>query len=334
MKMKYLKIAVLSYGLLIVLSAKSQTSDDRMIENLNSAWAKIMGEQLSAQDVVDKAAQGNVDAMFELGICYRRGNRGVQADQSQAAFWLKKAADKGHAQAQYYIASYYLNGEGGLQIDTLKAYKYYTMSAEQDDEYAMAELSGLWAVHGISDSAEKALMWNIKCADFFKEKGDQSMASIYEYEAFLKYEGYTGVPKDGDLALHYLKRSISHDFNDVFGMAYNSIGELYLEGRRMPKDEKMAIEYFEKAHKRGCGLGTGNLGEIYYKRGDYDKAFPLLKEASENIFFPSPKAMRLLSYCYKYGRGTDVNMAEWEKWIGEAAAHKDLNAMELMKLNN
>lgn len=329
MKKMYKHYLFLTFLSLFSVSAMPQTDN----EKINEIVKNVMGEQLSAQDLVVKAAQGDADAMFELGLCYRRGNRGVEADQSQAVLWFTKAANKGHAQAMYYLAAYHMDGSGGLEIDTLKAYNYYKMSAEQGDEFSMAELSDLWEVRGIPNAAEQALMWNLRCVDKFREKGDDFMSSIYEYEAFLKYEGFAGVPKNEELALRYLKMSLSHDHNHVDGMAYNSMGEFYLEGKRVPKDENKAIDYFEKARDRGCGLGAGNLGEIYYKRGDYDKAFPLLKEASENFFFPSPKAMRLLSACYKYGRGTEVNPIEGEKWMGEAVKHKDLNAMELMKLN-
>ena len=43
------------------------------------------------------------------------------------------------------------------------------------------------------------------------------------------------------------------------------------------------------------------------------------------------KAMRILSACYKYGRGTKVDAVKGEYWMAEAAKNKEKNALELMK---
>ena len=53
---------------------------------------------------LEKAAnQGHVDAQYELGMCYLRGD-GVGKDDDQVFNWLNKSAAQGHRDAQYQLA--------------------------------------------------------------------------------------------------------------------------------------------------------------------------------------------------------------------------------------
>lgn len=42
---------------------------------------------------------GNAESQHALGLCYLLGE-GVEEDFEQAKFWLEKAADQGHSDAQ------------------------------------------------------------------------------------------------------------------------------------------------------------------------------------------------------------------------------------------
>ena len=45
------------------------------------------------------AKQGDAEAQYNLGVCYRNGY-GVEKNPAEAVKWLRKAADQGDAQAQ------------------------------------------------------------------------------------------------------------------------------------------------------------------------------------------------------------------------------------------
>ena len=81
-------------------------------------------------------------------------------------------------------------------------------------------------------------------------------------------------------------------------------------------------------------MGTGNIGVLYYNEGKYEEAFKLLKDACEDKGWISPKAMRFLSACYRYGRGTEKDESQAQYWFEKAIEYKDKTALELMKLNN
>lgn len=44
------------------------------------------------------AEQGDLDALFAVGECYRHGH-GTETDKGKAMLYLKKAAEKGHKSA-------------------------------------------------------------------------------------------------------------------------------------------------------------------------------------------------------------------------------------------
>jgi hypothetical protein len=50
-------------------------------------------------EIKEKAAQGDAEAQYNLGLMYGLG-KGVEQDFSQAKLWLEKAAAQGYAPAQ------------------------------------------------------------------------------------------------------------------------------------------------------------------------------------------------------------------------------------------
>jgi TPR repeat protein len=58
------------------------------------------------------------------------GFDGVPQDMEEAANWLRKAAEQGDAESQFYIGLLFENGDGVPQ-DLEEAARYYSLSAEQ-----------------------------------------------------------------------------------------------------------------------------------------------------------------------------------------------------------
>ncbi len=87
------------------------------------------------------AAQGHVDSQHALGVAYAYGI-GVTQDIEMAFDWYKKAADQGHADSQYMIG---MSLQYGLidEVDIQRAVKWYNEAAEQGyrpAQNALAEL--------------------------------------------------------------------------------------------------------------------------------------------------------------------------------------------------
>jgi TPR repeat protein len=84
------------------------------------------------------AEQGNADAQFWLGICYRQGE-GVDRDEKEGFKWLTKSAEQGNADAQFCLGNCYEYGSG-VDKDEKEAVNWYTKAADQGNASAKREL--------------------------------------------------------------------------------------------------------------------------------------------------------------------------------------------------
>src|SRR5262249_2536798 len=83
----------------------------------------------------EKAAdKGSADAMFFLGGLYYNG-QGVTRDYAKARGWYEKAADKGSADAMVNLGVLYENGQG-VTRDYAKARGWYEKAADKDNAEA------------------------------------------------------------------------------------------------------------------------------------------------------------------------------------------------------
>mgnify|MGYP003359089257 FL=1 len=62
------------------------------------------------------AEQGNVNAQFNLGVMYYKG-QGVKQDYFEAVKWYRQAEKQGDAKAQLNLGVMYINGDGVRQDD-------------------------------------------------------------------------------------------------------------------------------------------------------------------------------------------------------------------------
>jgi len=62
------------------------------------------------------AEQGNVNAQFNLGLMYQKGE-GVKQDYFEAVKWYRQAEKQGDAKAQLNLGVMYINGDGVRQDD-------------------------------------------------------------------------------------------------------------------------------------------------------------------------------------------------------------------------
>lgn len=95
----------------------------------------------SIDEIRRPAEQGNAEAQYYLGMCYY-GGTGVPQDFSEAAKWFHLAAEKGNLNAQYQLGMCYLRGEGVPQ-DVTSAVKWLREAAQREHRGARAALRAL-----------------------------------------------------------------------------------------------------------------------------------------------------------------------------------------------
>jgi hypothetical protein len=84
------------------------------------------------------AAQGNADAQFNLGLCYRLGEV-VRKDDAEAVRWFRLAAAQGGALAQCNLGFSHYLGEG-VEKDDVEAVRWFELAAAQGLAHAQHNL--------------------------------------------------------------------------------------------------------------------------------------------------------------------------------------------------
>lgn len=92
------------------------------------------------------AEQGHAGAQFNLGLLFAEG-QGVPQDSAKAAEWFTKSAEQGNVDAQNNIGVMYLIGEG-VEKDTQKALEWFEKAAAQGNEDAQENLKSIRAAGG------------------------------------------------------------------------------------------------------------------------------------------------------------------------------------------
>lgn len=121
-----------------------------------------------------KAEQGDAAAQCELGLSYSKGD-GVEQDEQEGVKWLIKAAEQGHADAQYWLGRRYLHGRLNVQ----EATKWFLKAAEQGHAGAQYWLGRCYQLGaGVEKDELKAVEWYRKAAEQRYKIAQQVLESL------------------------------------------------------------------------------------------------------------------------------------------------------------
>ena len=114
------------------------------------------------------ADQGHARAQFNLGIMYY-DYKGVRQNYAEAMKWYRKAADQGHARAQFNLGLMYYDGKGVPQNyaeNYAEAMKWFRKAAEQGFDHAQNALGRMYFKgYSVSLNYAEAMKWYRKAAD-------------------------------------------------------------------------------------------------------------------------------------------------------------------------
>ena len=113
-----------------------------------------------SMDYFQQAAQkGSLDAIYQIGILHMCGF-GVKKDIQQAVNFFILAAEHSHADAAATLGQIYERGSNGIKTNHKKAFKYYMIAAEQDNEEGMwYVIQGYLFGNGTPVDEDKAYEW-------------------------------------------------------------------------------------------------------------------------------------------------------------------------------
>lgn len=224
-----------------------------------------------------------------------------------AAEEIQKCVDLGSVDAMCYLASLYMDGHGVPEDQSL-AYKLFTEAESKGSQYAHAFL-GIFYLFGIIVEAD-------------------------ENEAVRRFsQGYrnTHIPAlAGNLAYYYINKK---DYANALKFAQEAadkgnedglkaLGDLYLNGFGVVKDEHAAFENYMQAAALGATTALNQIGWMYMNAcgvdEDAEQAFFWFNEAAQKGL---DVGMYNVACCYQngYGVGQDEEVAaEWFKKAAEA----------------
>lgn len=113
-------------------------------EENKEALKKFRGEADEGFQVLEhQALRGNPGAMYQIGMFYYFGMRGVPRDNSNALHWFVKAVEKGEPKSMELLGEMYASGNG-VKRNYTKALEWLTLSSEYHHSSAFNGLGYLY----------------------------------------------------------------------------------------------------------------------------------------------------------------------------------------------
>lgn len=235
--------------------------------------------------LLDAAENGYPFAQYQVGIYYRDGDGFIKENLSEAVKWLNKGAMQNHGDSACTLASLYENGLG-VNKSLNKALKYYEDAKKfgldtiyMDIDSKIVEIST--ALKKAQDE-ENRLKVEAKSKEEEKKKSEDLVKNANSnYKKALEFENKKNYQKAME---YYHKAAEGGNARSMY-----AIGEAYFNAYRgVEKDDKLAFEWFNKAHSAGDLEATNDLAVCYLSgRGvkqNVKKGFKLMKYAADNNF--------------------------------------------------
>lgn len=219
------------------------------------------------------AEQDSVIAQTKLGAYYlSKVEDAISANDDKARVnnlesavkWLKGAAEKGNADAQYYLGKCYSHDDVGAFATATAVYfglieredeskvgecYWYRKAALQGQREAQYEM-GMYCNY--TGEYEQSVYWLKKAAEQGHAQAQYKLADYY-------FAG-VGVDKDSDKAIYWLTKSAEQ--GDVW--AQYGLANCYLDGKDVRKDGAKAVYWLTKSADGGYAQAQYALASLYY----------------------------------------------------------------------
>ena len=261
------------------------------------------------------AKDEDADAMDSLGKMYRDGEEGVPVDHVRAFKWFRRGAEAGSANAMVSLGRAYLSGQGTVR-DAAEAEKWFKKAAKAGDADAECSLGTRYAegAFGARDMCE-AVKWWERAAEHGDTVAMQNLGATYR-------DG-DGVDKDLYKAEEWFVRAAEAGSGD----AACTLGAAYYRGDFGEPDKKKALEWSLRAAKLGDATAMNNLGEMYRDGDCIEKnivqAIDMFRQSADR---GNPRAMVNLGFAYLDSDGVAVDKKAAAEWFVKAAETGDADA--------
>ena len=245
---------IISFFLSVTSAYSQNLSQEELINHFNKAQEYNHNKNYAAAMREYKIVSGGKllgMPEYEIAILYYEG-KGCQANLTEYANWMEKAAQYGFPKAYVELGHIYYDGTGRSQ-NLSEAVKWYRKAAENGDALG-AHCMGMsyYGGEGVERNSSQAIYWYKKAAEKGLSASANNLGSIY-----LRGDGVNVSIRE---AMKWL--NIGADKGDR--NAQYTLGVLYYEGSEsikqqsgdkdcpyFAKDYKKALDYFSKAAAQG-----------------------------------------------------------------------------------
>lgn len=296
---------------------------------------------LAAAHYEKAVSRGDAQAAYALGLLYYYGN-GTAIDKVRALSLIRKGAEGDIPGAQNMMGCYFDDGDGGIVRDAHEAEKWFSLAAGQYDLHGMRNLGNLLVVKGelSNEQFDRAMSYLQQAAGMGLHVAQANLGDKLQDRKpiFARFWSEASVAdgntehlvmlgqqlrsakaplQDGERA----RRILTPLAKEGNIKAQLELGILFEYGQGVEKDQKLAVEWFEKAARQGSFIGKMRLARCYlYGTGvekDFEKAAKLLHEASDGNV---PYANYLLGNLYEKGHGVERDKQRAMAYYERAAA--------------
>lgn len=249
-------------------------------------------------------------------------------NKSEGLLWIRKAAEKGLAQAQFYL---------GGELDDDEGKKWLRKAADQGYAPAQYELGGVLIPEG-----DESVRWYLKAAIQGHVDAQYQLGGLYEEGEY--------VEKDLKTAYNWYRKAAEHDGRDAeywdgwcqyfWGSARAKVklGDMYANGHGIVKDYGEAAKWYQLALRSNDVVtkiqAEVKLGKMHMKgfgvTKDYAEAFRLFREATDGHGDDSMEARYNLGYMYEHGLGVKKDMNAARQWYMKAAERGHVEAQKAL----
>lgn len=198
---------------------------------------------------VEAAQHGDVDAQYNLGCLYARGE-GVAQNKAWATDWLQRAADNGDLDAATWLL--FAN-----EITEERRKEFFSMKPKPTDRFRLT-----FAVQ-LADGR----LHRRPCTTDEKDGGKIAFSLGVLYEA-----GKAGFPQDDAQAAAWYRKASDRNVAE----AQSKLAYLYGAGRGLEQNQIEAARLFRRAAEQGEGIALANLAAIYASGSNGHKKDPVL----------------------------------------------------------
>ena len=209
------------------------------------------------------STHGIPEWQLQLANIYRLGHI-VPMNLERALYWHMQSAEGGFAPAQTWLASMYLTGFYGVEIDYEQAVYWYRQAALQGDANGQTSLGTMYAQgRGVDHSYEEAAYWFRQAAQHeptwldYHETGWN--VAVAQLNLGTMYEHGFGVETDLAQAAYLYKQAA--EFGHPAGQ--NNFAVMLQSGQGVEQDYQQAVYWFRKSAEGGYPRGAAHLGFMY-----------------------------------------------------------------------